>query len=355
MQATPIVGAQNPLGCHHVPVTVLLASHDSSLAHDTGPRHPERPARIPAVIEGVRTAGIEVLDLRPEQADLSLITAIHSPDYVEDIRSFCGGGGGALDLDTHAGSASWDAALRAAGAGVQVADALREGTADFGFVAMRPPGHHAEWDRAMGFCLFNNVAVTAAYLTERGDRVAIVDWDVHHGNGTQRTFYSDDRVLYLSLHQAGIYPGTGSGGELGEGSGEGTNLNIAVPAGTGGQFYRKAMLELVTPVFDQFSPDWVLVSAGYDAHAADPLAGLMLLEADYGFMAQTLARLSVPSRAVVFLEGGYDLSALEGSARATVQGWAGANRFDRDASMGRMPVGLMDRINTLWSRYWDLH
>ena len=219
---------------------------------------------------------------------------------------------------------------------------------------MRPPGHHAQWDQAMGFCLFNNVAVTAAYLTGMGERVAIVDWDVHHGNGTQNTFYSDERVLYLSIHQAGIYPGTGSGGELGEGRGEGTNLNIAVPAGTGGEFYRQACVELAVPVLEQFEPDWILVSAGYDAHAADPLAGLMLVEADYGFMAQTLASLIAEGRAVIFLEGGYDLAALEGSARATVEGWAAVRSFSDSATAGRVPSGLLERTRSLWRHHWDL-
>jgi len=296
-----------------------------------------------------------VVDLQPAQAELDLITAVHRPEYVKDIRKFCAAGGGALDLDTYAGAASWDAALRAAGAGPQVCDAISEdSTVELGFVAMRPPGHHAEWDRAMGFCLFNNVAVTAAYLTGRGDRVAIVDWDVHHGNGTQNTFYEDERVLYLSIHQAGIYPGTGSGGDLGKGRGEGANLNIAVPAGTGGEFYREACIQLARPVLEQFAPDWMLVSAGYDAHAADPLAGLMLMEDDYGFMAQTLAPLTPAGRAVIFLEGGYDLDALEGSAKATVQGWTGHKQFQATGSEGHMPGALLDRTRELWDEYWQL-
>lgn len=257
-------------------------------------------------------------------------------------------------MDTYAGEASWEAARRAAGAGVQVCQRLEAGVADLGYVAMRPPGHHAVSNRAMGFCFFNNIAVTTAYLVGRGSRVAIVDWDVHHGNGTQDTFFEEPNVLYLSLHQEGIYPGTGSLNEVGSGDAAGTNLNIAVPGRTGGEFYRTATADLLVPVISQFEPDWLLVSAGYDAHIDDPLAGLSLVAADYGSMAHLLAPLVPPGRSVVFLEGGYDLDALRQSAAATVQGWLDPAYQAGPAGEGINPQGYLSWAQEVAARYWKM-
>jgi acetoin utilization deacetylase AcuC-like enzyme len=223
-----------------------------------------------------------------------------------------------LDADTYAVTESWEAAIRAAGAGTAAAAALEEGHGEEAFLAVRPPGHHATSTRAMGFCLFNNVAVTAASLTAAGSRVAIVDWDVHHGNGTQDTFFRDGSVLYVSIHEFPFYPGTGWVDELGAGPGSGTTINIPLPAGTAGDVYRAAMAEVAVPALETFGPDWLLVSAGYDAHAADPLADIRLEAADYAAMATAL-RATVPSgRTVYFLEGGYDLDAVEASVEATL-------------------------------------
>ena len=333
---------------------LVLATHESSLRHDAGRAHPERPDRIPAVVRGIVGTRIPIHQLSPEPASLELLASVHSPAYLEDLRDFCADGGGALDVDTFAGVDSWEAALRAAAAGPLVCDSLREGHGELGYVAMRPPGHHALRDRAMGFCLLNNVAVTARYLTGGGSRVAIVDWDVHHGNGTQQVFYQDPAVLYLSIHQAGIYPGTGSLSDAGEGAGLGTNLNIAVPSHTGGAFYRRALAEVLAPIISQFEPDWLLVSSGYDAHAADPLASLRLGAADYGAMANMLAPLVPAGRAVVFLEGGYDLDALEESAAATVQGWLDSTyAVDPDTS-GLDPDGYLQRAQEVAALYWQL-
>ncbi len=324
------------------------------MGHDTGYGHPERPARITAVVRGIMNSGIPVEHLSPAPATTGLLTTIHDAAYVAALERFCAAGGGAIDADTAAVAASWEAALRAAAAGPAVCDALLSGAADLGYVAMRPPGHHALHDRAMGFCLFNNVAVTAAHLRGLGARVAIVDWDVHHGNGTQDSFYSDPDVLYLSIHQEGIYPGTGSLAEMGRDEGLGHNLNIPVPARTGGGFYRRAVTELVVPVVSQFSPDWLLVSSGYDAHAADPLAGLQLLAADYGDMARRLASVVAPQRSVVFLEGGYDLEALEDASAATVQGWLDSGYRIDASTEGITPEPYLDRAAAAIARYWRL-
>ena len=340
--------------CNHVPVKLLLATHDSSLHHDAGYGHPERPERVTAVVTGIMNSGHDVRHLSPEPAAIDLLTPIHDAPYIDALERFCAAGGGAIDADTAAVSASWDAALRAAAAGPAVCDALVSGNADLGYVAMRPPGHHALHNRAMGFCLFNNVAVTAAYLTGMGSRVAIVDWDVHHGNGTQDSFYSDPDVLYVSIHQEGIYPGTGALDEVGRAEGRGHNLNIPVPSTTGGGFYRRALADLVVPVVSQFEPDWLLISSGYDGHADDPLAGIRLLGADYGAMAASLASIVSPNRSVVFLEGGYDLDALEESAEETVRGWLEPGYEADPTTTGITPAGYLDRAASTIAPFWQL-
>ena len=353
-KANPIRKGLCPPTCNHGPVNLLLATHDSSLRHDTGYGHPERPARIEAVVRGIMDSGLAVEHLAPEPATIDLLSAIHDRSYIDALERFCAAGGGVIDADTAAVADSWEAALRAAAAGPAVCDALVAGAADLGYVAMRPPGHHALHNRAMGFCLFNNVAVTAAYLRDGGSRVAIVDWDVHHGNGTQDSFYSDADVLYVSIHQQGIYPGTGAHEEVGRDAGTGHNLNIPVPSRTGGAFYRRAVADLVVPVVTQFAPDWLLVSSGYDGHADDPLAGLQLLAGDYGEMARRLAPLVAPGRSVIFLEGGYDLDALQAAATATVQGWLDAKYRIDPTTAGNTTDWYLERAAESIARFWDL-
>ena len=311
--------------CEDVPMRVLLVEHESSLRHDTGFGHPERPDRIPAAIRGVHESGLEVVTHQPSAAELDLIAMVHSPNYIGEIERFCASGGGSLDPDTVAVAQSWEAALRAAGAGAAAVAQLRAGNADTAFLAMRPPGHHALVGRAMGFCLFNNIAITARLLTEGGERVAIVDWDVHHGNGTQDTFMRDPNVQYVSLHEFPAYPGTGWVDERGEGAANDTILNIPMPMGTEGDAYRWVMRWVIIDELRDFAPDWVLVSAGYDAHRADPLAGIRLEEGDYGVMARLLTEVVPSDRIVFFLEGGYDLSAMTGSIAATLRGVAGSS------------------------------
>lgn len=316
---------------------VLYVTHPAFVEHDTGAWHPERPARLTAAERGVWSSGLGVSVVQAERVDPELLADVHSPAYVDAIERFCAAGGGPLDADTVAVEASWDAALRAAGAGPQAAGLLENATDTTAFLAVRPPGHHALIDQAMGFCLFNNVVVTAAWLTARGNRVAIVDWDVHHGNGTQAMTWHNPDILYVSTHQHPFYPMTGVIGERGGRGAEGTVINLPLPSGTAGDVYREAMERVIAPAVKSFAPDWLLVSAGYDAHADDPLADLRLEESDYGSMANSLAALLPANRIMVFLEGGYHLAAITSSVAETLRGIAGrhdvsAPRFTSSAA-----------------------
>jgi acetoin utilization deacetylase AcuC-like enzyme len=301
-------------------MSLLLVTHELSLQHRTPRGHPERPERVTAAVEGLRSVEGDVIDLAAPAVERSLLEQVHSSEYIERVHSFCTSGGGAIDPDTHAVPATWDAAIHAAGGGPAAVAALDKGVADTAFVAVRPPGHHAERQQAMGFCFFNNAAITASLLRSRGYRVAVVDWDVHHGNGTQRTFYRDPDVLYVSLHEFPFYPGTGWVTETGAGPGTGATVNIPLPAATSSSSYRGAFERVAMPVVRAFEPDWILISAGYDAHRFDPLGGLMLESVDYAAMAWQLASVVPPNRIIAFLEGGYDLDAIRQSARLTVDG-----------------------------------
>jgi acetoin utilization deacetylase AcuC-like enzyme len=317
-------------------VTILLETHGCYLEHDTGPGHPERPARLEAVLQGIDDAGVgdALVAVAPRTATEAEIGRVHQPDFVEALRRFCATGGGHLDADTAAAPGSWDAALLAAGAGLDAAERLQRGEGDAAFCVVRPPGHHATPTRAMGFCLLNNVAITAASLTARGERVAIVDWDAHHGNGTQDCFYADGEVLYVSMHEFPLYPGTGRLDDTGTGPGSGLTVNFPFPAGTTGDAYLAAIDEVVAPVIERFAPSWLLVSAGFDAHRADPLTGLGLAAGDYADLTRRLSPLVPRGRLIAFLEGGYDLEALALSAGACVAAMAGDDYRPEPATAG---------------------
>ena len=299
---------------------VLYLTHPVFARHDTGSWHPERPARLDAAARGAQSAGLGVRQIEADVVDRALLASVHTPSYIDAIERFCASGGGPLDADTVAVEASWDAALRAAGAGPQAVELLLSHPTTTAFLAVRPPGHHALAAQAMGFCLFNNVVVTAAMLTARGQKVAIIDWDVHHGNGTQALVWNDPDVLYVSAHQHPFYPMTGGITQRGGRGAEGTIINVPLPAGSAGDVYREVTGRIIEPALADFGPDWILVSAGYDAHEHDPLADLRLESADYGQMAASLARHVGSNRIITFLEGGYHLSAITESVAETLRG-----------------------------------
>jgi acetoin utilization deacetylase AcuC-like enzyme len=284
--------------------------------HDPGPGHPERPARYDAVAAAVAASGAERRDAPP--APREALERVHSPAYVELIERFCAGGGGALDPDTIVTEASWEAALRAAGGAIAAVEAVAGDPGVAAFSCGRPPGHHAEPARAMGFCVFNSAAVAAAHARQAlgCERVAVLDWDAHHGNGTQAIFYDDPAVLYVSLHQYPFYPGTGAAAENGAGDGAGATVNLPLAAGTSESAYLAAFHERALPAVVAFGPDLVIVSAGFDAAADDPLCSLRLTAPAFAEMATAL-REPCGGPALV-LEGGYSLSALEAGVTAVL-------------------------------------
>jgi len=287
--------------------------------------HPERPERLIAARDGLRSAGLEqrgqLVAVRPaREEELGLV---HTPAFVADMARSVPGKRGWLDADTYFSPDSWDAALAAAGAGIDLAAAVLDGRFRRGLALIRPPGHHAEADRAMGFCLFNNAALAAAAARARGAaRVAVIDWDVHHGNGTQNIFYADPSVMYLSVHQYPFYPGTGAPDEIGSGDGRGATVNVGLSAGCGDADLLAVFDRVFVPALMHFRPDVLLVSAGFDAHRADPLAGLRVTEAGFRAMAERLCFVAdqvAGGRLVALLEGGYDLGALSRSLVAVLE------------------------------------
>ena len=303
-------------------MTTLLYSHESCIAHDPGPHHPERPARLRAVLDALYGPAFEGLERRQApRAEIAWIERVHDAGYIErTLAAEPAEGRAHLDPDTVVSSGSAEAALRAAGALCAAVDAVAAGDGKNAFCAVRPPGNHAEFDRAMGFCLFNNVAIGArhAQAAHGFARVAVVDFDVHHGNGTQHTFEADGSLFFASSHQFPFYPGSGAAAEVGVGN----IVNVPLAAGAGGVEFRAAMNHRILPALRDFGPDLLLISAGFDAHADDPLALLNFLEEDYQWATAEIAAVAedcCAGRLVSTLEGGYDLAALGRSAAAHVR------------------------------------
>ena len=316
---------------------ILYYRHAASLAHDTGP-HPENAGRIAAIegaLEREGWAGLSLCD--SPAADESWLARVHTPEHIVGIRELCETGGGMIDADTVASPGSWEAALRAAGAACEAAERLLAGEAPAAFCGARPPGHHAERARAMGFCLFNNIAAAAAHALRSGgaERVLVVDWDVHHGNGTEQIFKETDEVLYVSIHQSPLYPGTGLADYRGEGAGEGYTINLPVAPGADERVFAALLEHVVRPVALAYEPDLIALSAGFDAHRADPLASCRLASSSYERLASGLAAVAAELEAPVLacLEGGYDHTALGESVPALLRGLASPRRIE-DAERG---------------------
>lgn len=308
------------------PEAVLFGTSASFDDHETGHGHPERPTRLAAVEQGADEAGLgdALVALHGREPSRAELTAVHSAEYLDMLATICERGGGRLDVDTPLAPGSWATATRSAGLGLAAIDALRAGDARFAFVAPRPPGHHANARRGSGFCLLNNVAIAAATLADAGERVLIVDWDVHHGNGTQEIFWDDPRVLFVSTHESPAYPGTGPASDVGGPNARGLTVNVPLPSGATGDAAMAAMDSVAAEVADAFGPTWILVSAGFDAHRDDPLADLMWSAGDFAALARRVGDLAAgPVPLVAFLEGGYDLAAVTQSVAATLRALAG--------------------------------
>lgn len=303
---------------------VGLVTHPDYLAHQTGFTHPERPERLAAISEHLAQCGLaqDLTLVEPRPAEQEWIQKIHSAAYVKRVEEYCRGGRALIDsMDTAISPRSYDVSLMAAGGALAAADAIMEGRIRNAFCAVRPPGHHALKDVAMGFCLFNNIAVAARYLQDRHGlkRILIVDWDVHHGNGTQDAFYDDPTVFFFSIHQYPFYPGTGSNAETGEGRGEGYTLNAPMEAGCGDDDYLEVFEKVLAPRVAKFKPEFILVSAGFDAHRADPLGGMSLTERGYARLTDTVRAWASDlcgGRVLSMLEGGYDMKALAHSVES---------------------------------------
>ncbi|WP_123536213.1 histone deacetylase family protein [Halosimplex salinum] len=321
------------------------------LDHDTGKRHPESPDRLRAIRQGLSDChGVRYVS--PDDATEEQVSAVHDADYVQSVKEFCADGGGDWDADTVAVEATWDAALASSGMANWAADEALSGAdgRDTPFALCRPPGHHAVYDDAMGFCFFDHVAVAAQHaLDDLGaERVAIVDWDVHHGNGTQDIFEDRDDVFFVSIHEDGIYPGTGDATETGSGAGEGTTMNVPFPPGTRTSGYLAAVDDLIVPAFEAFDPDLVLVSAGFDAHEHDPISRMRVSTEGYGCLADRFDAFAdrIDAGLGFVLEGGYGLDTLTQSIRTVHEVFDGYHPQEPDEDVQDAARQVIDDVRS---------
>ena len=306
--------------------STALLYHPIYLNHDTGPHHPERPSRLQSILRKLRKTGLidrlDAIELQP--ASTKYIELVHPREHISCIREVCAKGGGNLDPDTVVSADSYEAALFAAGGVLTGIDCVIKGKTNNAFCLLRPPGHHARPSQAMGFCLFNNVAIGARYLQKMHGlkRILIIDWDVHHGNGTEEVFCEDPEVFYISLHQYPHYPGTGGGDYIGKGRGKGFTLNIPMNAGSGDAVYIKVFKDIIMPKIDNYKPEFILISAGFDGHKDDPLSSTTLTESGYYEMTTLLKQAAASyadNRLVSVLEGGYNLISLANSVNSHIE------------------------------------
>ena len=328
------------------------------LAHDPGRGHPERPDRLRVLLDHLGDAR-DLVHLGARAAADEELALVHPAAHIERVAASAGRARVVFDPDTATSAESWEAARLAAGSLLVVCEAVLAGQVQNGFALVRPPGHHAERERAMGFCLFNNVALAAAWLKTKGvERVAIIDWDLHHGNGTQHCFESDPDVLYVSTHQYPYYPGTGAADEVGRGAGAGRTLNLPFPAGFGDAEYARAFDEIVAPVVRQFAPGFVLVSAGFDCDHRDPLGGMEVTPAGFATMARACVGLAAEcagGRIAAVLEGGYDLAAIVEGVDATLAAMRGAEHAPPPATGdARRAERVLARVRAAQAPYWRL-
>lgn len=328
------------------------------LRHDPGRGHPERPERIAVLLEAVdEHPGRRRVAARAASRDE--IARVHEERHIDRVAATAGRSHFMFDADTHTSADSWSTALLAAGGVLAAVEAVLRGEVRNAFALVRPPGHHAERDRAMGFCLFNNVAVAAAALRDRHglERVLVVDWDVHHGNGTQHIFEQDPSVLYVSTHQYPFYPGTGAATEVGSGRGRGYTVNIPLPPGCGDPEYVAAFARIVLPIARAFSPDFVLVSAGFDPHRNDPLASMQVTEAGFGALARSLLAVAEEccgGRLVAVLEGGYDTTALRDCVLTVLTEMERPETARPEPAVPSAVDDRLDSVRRIQSEWWPV-